>query len=142
MIETVSDTLPFLKAVFTMPGWAIVYCSALVIFGVNALIRYYRFGPRFIFGEFLSVSAMVGTFLFHYQVLERPEIILVPIAMLVYVLYWELYANSHVYEAMVDEIEAEVDNPIEDFSIVLVIGVWLFMLPFLLTASRLITSYL
>lgn len=122
-----------------MPTWALIYCGLIVLSGFLSV--YFNKGKAsyYIPGELLSGLFTIGFFLLHFNVINKPSSILIPILMLIYVLYWELWENRHHYL-----FEARPNQSAEEFkveqSFVIVFSI-IFMIPILLVILKVISSY-
>jgi len=80
-----------------MPIWAYVYCTFILLAGIGTAILNSHRSKYYLPGEILSVISCISFFLFHYEKLEKPSSLLVPLALAAYVVYWEGWENRHHY---------------------------------------------
>ena len=80
-----------------MPIWAYIYCVLIVIAGVGAIYLNRKKPWYYMPGEILSVLFSISFFLFYYEVVSRPSFMIIPVLLLVYILFWELWVNRHHY---------------------------------------------
>ena len=119
-----------------MPSWAIVYLLFVVIGGLLGLYYYRYRGMYFIFGEAFSLIFTVMIFLYYYDAYPKPNSILVPIMMFLYIIYWELIENMQIFK---EELEKEPISKEEKYIMITITT--LFLLPFIYVSINLFLEF-
>jgi len=136
-----------------MPFWATIYCLLIIFSGIGVVIMYKKRPIYFIPGQVLSSLCGVLMFLFYYDsFVHKPQSFLVILVMFSYILYWELWENSHLFPTLVDEKkDASKDELVffeEPFTITkkafigFLAAIFIVSLPFLYVVTQLMISYI
>ena len=136
-----------------MPFWAIVYCLLIILSGIGVVIIYKKRPIYYIPGQVLSSLCGVLMFLFYYDsFVHKPQSFLVILAMFFYILYWELWANRHLFPTLVAEKEKSSEEELVFFEepftmtkkafIGFLVTIVIVSLPFLYVVTQLMISYL
>jgi len=119
-----------------MPGWMIFYLLFIVIGGMFSIYYYRSRGSWFIVGESFSLLFTVMLFLYYYELYPKPDSVLVPLAMFLYILYWELIENR---ELVMEELKKEQITKDEGL---IMIGLFVLLLsPLFYVSGKLIANY-
>ncbi len=119
-----------------MPTWAYIYCGLIIVSGLFSVFCNRSKASYYIPGELLSVVIAISFFLIYYHVISRPTNVFIPILMIAYMVYWELWENKHQY--LSPEQSADVQEPPLSFMIVFSL---VFISPLLLIILKVIGSY-
>ena len=136
-----------------MPFWAIVYCLLIILSGIGVVIIYKKRPIYYIPGQVLSSLCGVLMFLFYYDsFVHKPQSFLVILAMFLYILYWELWENRHLFPTLVAEKEKSSEEELvffeEPFTMTkkaffgFLATIVIVSLPFLYVVTQLMISYL
>ena len=97
-----------------MPFWAIGYCVMIVLSCVFALTLYKTRPAYYMPGQILSSVFGISLFLFYYGVyIPKPESAWVVLAMIGFLLYWELWENRYLFPKVLraGEAPSESESP-------------------------------
>ena len=90
-----------------MPIWAIGYCVMIVLSCVFALMLYKARPSYYIPGQILSSVCGVMLFVFYFEAyFAKPQSATLILAMIGFMLYWELWENRFLFPKVLREGEA------------------------------------
>lgn len=76
-----------------MPIWAIIYCILILCSGIGTIAVLRPMRMLYVLGEIVSVLCAISFFLFYYDLIARPQSLLLAVSLLVFPVYWELWEN-------------------------------------------------
>lgn len=80
-----------------MPLWAILYSGLILASAAGTIMISGRKSPLYILGELLSALFAISFFLFYYEVVIYPPALSIPILMLAFILFQEVWINRELY---------------------------------------------
>jgi len=123
-----------------LPWWALLYCIILLINGAGTLYIAGKSSPFYILGEMFSTLFAITFFLFYYEVLPRPASVWIPLGMLGWILFQEIWVNRHLYDMI--SVEGLPEEQRRQMLIFIPIIFILFLAPFVWVVLQLFKSYL
>ncbi len=125
-----------------MPFWAILY-SMLLIAGTYYTIR---LSPdkslRYQLCETASGTFALLFFLFYYEVLPYPHTLFVPLLMLAFILFQEIWVNRALYDLAFSEGSADMTEAEQRIMLIVVpLVTILFIAPFVWVVSQVFAHY-
>ena len=119
-----------------MTGWMLMYVLFIVIGGIYSIVHYRQRGSWFIIGESFSLLFTVILILYYYHLYPKPDSVLVPLGMFLYIIYWEFIGNK---ELILDELRKEQITKNEGLAM---IALFILLLsPLFYVSGKLISSY-
>ena len=81
----------------TVPIWVYIYCVVLIVTSMEKIRICKNMYAYYIPGEILSLGFGISIFLFHYEILPKPQSILITSAFVAYIIFWGFWANINYY---------------------------------------------
>ena len=89
-----------------LPLWAILYCGMIFASASGTIMISPRKDILYIISEYLSAAFAIVFFALYYGVIAYPEDIMIPMAMLGFILYQEIWVNRKLYTFLKNEDES------------------------------------
>jgi hypothetical protein len=123
-----------------MPLWSILYAGMIFASASGTIMMSGRRDILYITAEFLSAALSIMFFAIYYGVVAYPSTIMIPLGMIAFVLFQELWINRQLYHFLTDE---ELDAAEKKFLLWFVgFFLFLFLSPFLWVIVEVFKHYL
>ncbi len=123
-----------------MPLWAILYCGIIFASASGTIMMRQNRDMIYITAEYLSAAFSIMFFAIYYGAVPYPDTIMIPLGMLGFVLFQEVWINRNMYGFLKDK-----SIPKEEQKFLLIftaIFFLIFLSPFIWVANEVFKHYL